>query len=142
MIYPPFAPAEKQLRRDALAQLERCEEAWERWRGRPLAAYPRMRERAHEEGLEREERLSVFVLAATGRGSPLDTPWPTEARERVRACLRLVRAYRQRGDADNVRFYLSRLQRSLTFYRRAITRSRQEMETSAAGAGPKLQAAE
>lgn len=137
MIYPPFAPAEKQLRRDALAQLECCEEAWERWRGRPLAAYPRMQERAHEEGLEREERLAVFVLTATGRGSPLDTPWPAEARERVRACLRLVRAYRQRHDVDNVRFYLGRLEKSLDFYRRAVARSRQEM---AAKTG--LQAAE
>ena len=137
MIYPPFAPAEKQLRRDALAQLERCEEAWERWRGRPLAAYPRMRERAHEEGLEREERLAVFALTATGRGSPLDTPWPAEARERVRACLRLVRAYRQRHDVDNVRFYLGRLEKSLDFYRRAVAGSRQEM-----AAKTDLQAAE
>ena len=137
MIYPPFAPAEKQLRRDALAQLERCEEAWERWRGRPLAAYPRMRERAHEEGLEREERLAIFALTATGRGSPLDTPWPAEARERVRACLRLLRAYRQRHDIDNVRFYLGRLEKSLAFYRRAVARSRQEM-----AAKTDLQAAE
>ena len=131
MIYPPFAPAEKQLRRDALAQLERCEDAWERWRGRPLAAYPRMRERAHEEG------LAVFALTAPGRGSPLDTPWPAEARERVRACLRLVRAYRQRHDTDNVRFYLGRLEKSLAFYRRAVARSRQEMAAKA-----DLQAAE
>ena len=137
MIYPPFAPAEKQLRRDALAQLERCEEAWERWRGRPLAAYPRMRERAHEEGLEREERLAVFALTATGRGSPLDTPWPAEARERVRACLRLMRAYRQRHDVDNVRFYLGRLEKSLDFDRRAVARSRQEI-----AAKTDLQAAE
>ena len=60
----------------------------------------------------------------------------------MRACLRLVRAYRQRGDADNVRFYLSRLQKSLTFYRRAIARSRQEIETNTASGEPGLQAAQ
>ena len=137
MIYPPFALADKRLRQDALAQLERCEEAWESWRGRPLAAYPRMRERAQEEGLEREERLAVFALTATSRGSPLDAPWPTEARERVRACLRLLRAYRQRHDMDNARFYLGRLEKSLAFYRRAIAHSRQEV-----AAKTDLQAAE
>ena len=133
--YAPFTFEQKRLRRDAVEQLERCEEAWERWRGRPLASYPRHRERAHEEGLEREERLAVFTLTATNRGTPLDAPWPTEARERVRACVRLVRSYRQRNDADNANFFLGRLQKSLNFYRHAIKRARQDMAAT-------LQAAE
>ena len=123
---PAFPPETRQIRRDALALLERCEEAWERWRGRPLAAYPRHRERAHEEGLEREERLAVHALNTTNRGTPLDAPWPTEARERVRACVRLVRSYRQRDDADNVKFYLGRLEKARDFYRRAIASARTE----------------
>ena len=125
MIFPSFSFDEKCLRRDAVEQMDRCDEAWERWRSRPLGCYPREAEQAHEGGIQREERLAKYALDRTNRGTPLDSPWPCQARERVRSAIRMVRAHRQRGDEDNARFYLARLQKHLQFYRCAVARCRQ-----------------
>lgn len=133
---PAFTWEEKRLRKAALEFIGRLEEERGRFESRPLGSSTDGAARRWEQRLDDETLLAEHALHSTNRGTPLDAPWPAEARERVRSCVRLVRAYRQRQDADNERFYLDRLKKARRFYRGSIAHARREMATTT------LQAAE
>ena len=130
MLYAPFTFEQKQLRRDALAELEEIEDRRDEWARRPLGGYTPSDERRFENRLTRRKRLAEYVLADTAR-CYMDELNVCVWREKVRECLRMARAYEQDHDAERRRkmapYYHQRALRFRVGYRRAIASARQEM---------------